>query len=388
MPAHGALRLPGQLLLDPRALLGALAAEARELGVVIHEGERVVDVDVRTPGPSRVITAGGEWAADSVVLATGTPILDRGLYAFKTQPYRILAVHGTVPDPSAPLLTSVTASGGVTVATAADGGVTVLGGAHPTGVDQPESRHLAAVERFAATHLPGFVQDAVWSGQDYRPFNPIAFVGLLPLSLGRVRFATGFDGWGLTHGTAAATRIVREIAGEPKQDWAADDRPPGHPAAERPHGHLRRRGRRRAPRRHAAADHGHRPPAARRGAGHRAPHGPAASPPRAGSTGSCAASPVSAPASAERSPGTTSSTPGTAPSAAAASRPTAPCSRAARGVRSRDSRTPRTGAARRSDTPIPARYTEASRPDPFRQADRPDSVGHPRELPRPPRTTP
>ncbi len=172
VPAHGALRLPGQLLLDPRALLEALAAEARELGVVIHEGERVLDVDVRTPGPSRVITAAGQWPADSVVLATGTPILDRGLYAFKTQPYRILAVHGTVPDPSAPLLTSVTASGGVTVATAADGGVTVLGGAHPTGVDQPESRHLAAVERFAATHLPGFTQDAVLERPGLPPVQP------------------------------------------------------------------------------------------------------------------------------------------------------------------------------------------------------------------------
>ncbi|HEY8318036.1 MAG TPA: FAD-dependent oxidoreductase [Amnibacterium sp.] len=221
VPAHGALRLPGQLLLDPRALLDALAAQARGLGVAIHEGERVIDVDVRPTGSSRVITAGGEWAADSVVLATGTPILDRGLYAFKTQSYRILAVHGTVPDPSAPILTSLTASGSTTVATAADGGVTVQGGAHPTGVDQPESRHLAVVERFAATHLPGFTQDAAWSGQDYRPFNPIAFAGLLPLSLGRVRFATGFDGWGLTHGTAAALRIVREIAQEPKQDWAS-----------------------------------------------------------------------------------------------------------------------------------------------------------------------
>jgi glycine/D-amino acid oxidase-like deaminating enzyme len=221
LPAHGALRLPGQIVLDPRLLLEALAAEARELGVSIHEGERVVDIDVRATGPSRVTTEQAVREADSIVLATGTPILDRGLYAFKTQPYRILAVHGTGTDANAPILTSVTTGGSFTVATAADGGVTVLGGTHPTGVDMPESRHLAVVERFAAANLEGFAQDRVWSGQDYRPFNPIAFVGLLPRSAGRVRLATGFDGWGLTHGTAAAIRMAREIAGEPKLDWSA-----------------------------------------------------------------------------------------------------------------------------------------------------------------------
>ncbi|MCU1474721.1 FAD-dependent oxidoreductase [Amnibacterium sp.] len=221
VPAFGALRLPGQLLLDPRVLLDALASEARELGVSIHEGERVVDVDVRTTGPCRVITPQAVREADSIVLATGTPILDRGLYAFKTQPYRILAVHGAGTDPGAPIVTSVTAGGSTTVATSADGGVTLTGGAHPTGVDLPESRHLAAVERFASAHLDGFTRDAAWSGQDYRPFNPIAFVGLLPASAGRVRFATGFDGWGLTHGAAAAIRIAREIADEPKLEWSA-----------------------------------------------------------------------------------------------------------------------------------------------------------------------
>ncbi|MGN6743613.1 MAG: FAD-dependent oxidoreductase, partial [Amnibacterium sp.] len=137
VPAHGALRLPGQLLLDPRALLAALADEARGLGVTIVEHERVGDVAVRTSGTSRVIGTGGRWDADSIVLATGTPILARGLYAFKTQPFRLLAVHVTGVDPATPIVTSVGQGGSFTVATAADGGATVVGGAHPTGVDLP-----------------------------------------------------------------------------------------------------------------------------------------------------------------------------------------------------------------------------------------------------------
>ncbi|MDH2445055.1 FAD-dependent oxidoreductase [Amnibacterium sp. CER49] len=216
----GALRLRDQLLLDPRVLLRELARAAQGLGVEIVEGERVIGLDVRPLGGSRVRTAVAERSAHDVVLATGTPILDRGLYALKTQAFRILALHGTGVDPGLPLLTALGATGSTTIASAPDGGTTVIGGAHPVGVDGPETRFAAALERFATAHLEGFAEDARWSGQDYRPFNPIAFVGALPGGGGRVRFATGFDGWGLTHGAAAAIRIAAEILGTSQPAWA------------------------------------------------------------------------------------------------------------------------------------------------------------------------
>jgi glycine/D-amino acid oxidase-like deaminating enzyme len=218
--AHGALKLAGQILLDPRVLLAELARRARELGVEIAEGERVVDLHLSRMGSARVITERAERTASRVVLATGTPILDRGLYLLKTQPMRILALHGTGADPALPMITALGATGTTTVATAADGGAIVLGAAHPVGVGGPESRYAAGLERFADDHLPGFTSDASWSGQDYRPFNPIAFVGALPGGRGRVQFATGFDGWGLTHGAAAAIRIARELLGLPRPEWA------------------------------------------------------------------------------------------------------------------------------------------------------------------------
>ena len=219
-PAFGALRLPGQILVDPRALLGELAIEARELGVVLYEHERVLDVDVRLLGDVRVLTDRAERSAAQVVLATGTPILERGLYLLKTQPYRIMALRGSGVDAALPLITAVGPAGSTTVATDREGTATVLGGAHPVGVGGPESRYAAALERFAGEHLPGFRGEDRWSGQDYRPFNPIAFAGVLPGSAGRVRFATGFDGWGLTHGAAAAIRITRELLGLPRPEWA------------------------------------------------------------------------------------------------------------------------------------------------------------------------
>jgi hypothetical protein len=156
-----------------------------------------------------------------VVLATGTPILDRGLYVLKTQAFRIMALSGTGVDPTLPIVTTIGPSGSTTVATDGDGKAIVLGGAHPVGVGGPESRYADAVERFAVASLPGFTAEAAWSGQDYRPFNPIAFVGALPMAGGAVQFASGFDGWGLTDGAAAGIRISESLLGRPKPPWAA-----------------------------------------------------------------------------------------------------------------------------------------------------------------------
>lgn len=218
-PTHGALRLRDQLLLDPVQLLVALAAAVRAAGGEVVEGERVTDVRVGVRGGSLVQSAGGVREGRRVVLATGTPILDRGLYLLKTQPVRTLSIRGTGVDDGLPLITSLGAQGSHTVAVTATGAV-VTGGAHPTGVGGPESARADALERWSTAHLEGFARAQTWSAQDYRPFNPIAFVGRLPRSFGRVLFATGFDGWGLTHGVAAALRIAADLTGSTRPEWA------------------------------------------------------------------------------------------------------------------------------------------------------------------------
>ncbi len=216
---HGALRLPDQVLVDPGALLTALAVAARQAGAVVHERERVLDVRVRRGG-AVVLTGQGERAAARVVLATGTPVLDRGLYALKTQAFRIMAVAGHGADPGLPVLTALSRGTSTTLATDAGGRTTAIGAAHPVGTGGPESRHLRALQREVREVLPAFETASSWSGQDYRPFNPIAFVGALPRGRGAVTFATGFDGWGLTQGAAAALRLSIDLLGRERPAWA------------------------------------------------------------------------------------------------------------------------------------------------------------------------
>lgn len=216
---HGALRLPDQILVDPGRLLTALAVAATQAGAVIHERERVIDARVRRSG-AVLETDAGERSAAHVVLATGTPVLDRGLYAFKTQAFRVMALAGTGQDGGLPIVTALGRGGSTTLATDAGGRTTALGAAHPVGTGGPESRYARALERQVTGLLPAFEPVSAWSGQDYRPFNPIAFVGALPRGRGAVQFATGYDGWGLTQGAAAGIRLAEALLGRHQRPWA------------------------------------------------------------------------------------------------------------------------------------------------------------------------
>ena len=219
-PHHGALVLRDQIVVDPSHLLSALAIAATEAGVRIVERERVVEIRVRPRDASVVETGQDEYAGRHVVLATGTPILDRGFYALKTAAFRMVAVTGTASGPGLPIVTAIRPGGSTTVSPTGAGQVTAVGRAHAVGTGGSELHQADRVEDALRAMAPDFVRTDAWSGQDYRPFNPIAFVGLLPRSGGAVSFASGFDGWGLTQGAAAAIRISRDLLGLEQPAWA------------------------------------------------------------------------------------------------------------------------------------------------------------------------
>ncbi|CAH0291701.1 tRNA 5-methylaminomethyl-2-thiouridine biosynthesis bifunctional protein MnmC [Arthrobacter sp. Bi83] len=73
-----AIRLPGQAQFNPMDVLESLCVDLRAHGGVLSEGVRVRDV---AGGSHRIVrTNAGAIRTKLVVLATGIPILDRGLY--------------------------------------------------------------------------------------------------------------------------------------------------------------------------------------------------------------------------------------------------------------------------------------------------------------------
>ncbi len=76
-PSAGGVVLADQAQLDPVELTRALAAEVRRHGGTLHEGQRLLGVG-RPGRPEVRLDSGRVLRARTVVLATGTPVLDRG----------------------------------------------------------------------------------------------------------------------------------------------------------------------------------------------------------------------------------------------------------------------------------------------------------------------
>lgn len=221
IPAYGATVLRDQFQLDPVPLLAALLAEFTDLGGSVREESRVVEVSKR--GRPTVRTAdGARFAGDHLVLATGTPVLDRGLYFAKVEAKRsyVLTYAGT-DVPPAMLLSSGDPSFSVRdVPGPGDERLLMVGGnGHPVGRTRSELAHLDGLRAWAAERYPGGTETHAWSAQDYSSHDGVPFVGTLPRGRGHIHLATGYDKWGLTNAVTAGLRITGEILGDPPA-WA------------------------------------------------------------------------------------------------------------------------------------------------------------------------
>lgn len=217
-----AIALDDQLALDPVLLTTTLARTAVDAGAVIHTGVRVTDVRALPSG--RVETDRGTLFGDTVVLATGTPLTRRGLYDLKTRALRSWAIAFEMEgDAAAPggMWSEVGADGRSVVAAPSSFGRRVLivtGARHPVGSAASEITLADELAAWARRSLPVGAEVARWSGQDYQSHNLVPFVGGMPRGLGRLRFATGYAGWGMTNAPAAAMRLTDEIRGVSRGD--------------------------------------------------------------------------------------------------------------------------------------------------------------------------
>jgi len=216
-PNHGGAVLADQYQFDPLDVLRALASQVREHGGTIHEGRRVVSAS-KTGRPTVQLDDGTDLTADEVILATGTPILDRGLYFAKLEPLRSYAVafdFATTPMPMS--LSAGQPSRSIRDVPRADGTTKLMigGSGHTVGRTGSEAGHVDELREWTARYFPGAVETHVWSAQDYQSHDGIPYVGTLPRGGGRFHVATGFDKWGMTNAVAAARNLTSTLLGEP-----------------------------------------------------------------------------------------------------------------------------------------------------------------------------
>ena len=222
-PIVGAAALDGQYALDPAELMRGLADQVVERGGSLVSGVRALGV--RASDPVQVRTSAGVLTARQVLIATGAPVLNRGLYWAKTTGSRSLLLSFPSPGPDAMpdgLYLSVD-SPGRSIRSAVWGGeprLIVGGGGHTVGRADSTQRLVEEIAAWTRMWWPGVGEPEHWAAQDYQSHNLVPFVGRMPRGRGRVWFATGFAKWGLTNGTSAAIRIAHEMLGARRPDWA------------------------------------------------------------------------------------------------------------------------------------------------------------------------
>jgi glycine/D-amino acid oxidase-like deaminating enzyme/nitrite reductase/ring-hydroxylating ferredoxin subunit len=222
-PVVDAVALDEQVAIDPQQMLIALARAYLAAGGVLHTGVRVTQAHAAPR--AGVETTQGYAAADQVVLATATPIIDRGLYFAKVRGLRssCVAFATDAPLPEGLYLSVDGETKSVRSITPADGPagaaqLIVGGNGFPVGRSESPAERVDELVAWTKNHFPGAEPVAAWSAQDYQSHDLIPFVGAMPRGLGRIRFATGYGKWGLSNAPAAALRIVSEIRRVPRRD--------------------------------------------------------------------------------------------------------------------------------------------------------------------------
>lgn len=220
-PTAGATVLDGQLQLNPVQLLAALASELRRHGGTISSGRRVTGVS--TGGSCRVrLDDATTLAAGTVVLATGVPVLDRGLYFAKVEGQRSYVVAFDVPSPPRAMLLGVgDPYRSLRDVPGADGDRLLVGGeGHVVGRTGAAAAGPQRLVEWTRRWFPEAVPVRTWSAQDYASADGIPFVGALPRAGGRVLIATGYGKWGMANGVAAALELAYGVLGGDRPSWA------------------------------------------------------------------------------------------------------------------------------------------------------------------------
>jgi glycine/D-amino acid oxidase-like deaminating enzyme/nitrite reductase/ring-hydroxylating ferredoxin subunit len=222
-PNEGGTVLPDQVQFDSMDVLAALTEQLRAHGGQVFDGQRVVTVS-KTGRPTVSLADGAVVQGNTLVLATGTPVLDRGLYFAKLEPMRSYALAFEYAAPPELMLLGVGSPSRSIRDTPGRGegasSLLLVGGeGHTVGRTRSELARVDTLRAWTAEHFPGAVETHAWSAQDYASHDGIPFVGPMPRGGGRIFVATGFDKWGMTNGVAAALDLTGQILGE-APTWA------------------------------------------------------------------------------------------------------------------------------------------------------------------------
>jgi len=220
------LRFSRQAQFHPLRYLTGLAQALERRGGHIFTDCHVENIE--SGNPSRVETQSGHViTAQSVVIATNTPINDMVVVHTKQAPYTTYVIGAKVPTNSVPTALYWDQADPyhyvrIQKGAAADGqDILIVGGEdHKTGQADDGDVRYQRLEEWARTRFPMIHHiEYRWSGQVMEPVDGLGLIGRNPSDESTVYIATGDSGMGMTHGMIAGMLITDLILNR-KNPWA------------------------------------------------------------------------------------------------------------------------------------------------------------------------
>jgi Rieske Fe-S protein len=159
--------------------------------------------------------------AAHVIVSTGMPILDRGLYFARESPKRsyCIAVRVRGHAPQGMYISAGEPTRSIRSHPVRGEDLVVIGGeGHKPGTGDPDASYGRLVE-WAHARFEVEAVEYRWAAQDYMPADGLPYVGSLWPFSRQVLTATGFRKWGLANGTAAAMMLSDRVQGR-DNPWA------------------------------------------------------------------------------------------------------------------------------------------------------------------------
>ena len=217
----GAVRFRDQAEFHPRRFALGLAAALEAAGVRIWEGSPVQSVD--DGSPCRLRTHGGELEAGRVIVATGMPFLDRGLWWARMHPERsyVVAMEPGSDVPRDMFISTESPTHSIRSHPVGDGELVLVGGqGHKVGQGGDTLARYRELAQFGRARLGAGEVRYRWSSQDNMPSDGLPSVGRLWPFSERLLTATGYRKWGFAQ-AAAAAEILREAVAGREHRWAS-----------------------------------------------------------------------------------------------------------------------------------------------------------------------
>jgi len=215
----GAIDYAGQAEFQPLKYMFGLAKIINTDGSFIFEKTRCLDV--AEGEPCTITTEAGKINSAEVIVATRSPILDRGMYFARMKFLRsyvlgiyieekISGLFDDTADPYHYIRSLPTKKGQM---------VLVGGEDHATGATSDTEACFTRLKNYAEKHFTVKSVACQWSSQDTYPFDQIPFIGSYRLGSKHLWVATGFSGYGMTF-SAISGILLRDLILKIDNPWA------------------------------------------------------------------------------------------------------------------------------------------------------------------------